>query len=32
MKTTPTNQWSCSQNEEYWDNYLFAIVNGEVSE
>lgn len=20
MKTTPTNQWSYSQNEEYWDN------------
>lgn len=23
MKTTPTNQWSCSQNEEYWDNNFF---------
>ena len=23
MKTTPTNQWSCSQNEEYWDNDFF---------
>ena len=20
MKTTPTNEWSYSQNEEYWDN------------
>ena len=23
MKTTPTNQWSYSQNEEYWDNDFF---------
>lgn len=23
MKTTPTNQWSYSQNEEYWDNNWF---------
>lgn len=23
MKITPTNQWSYSQNEEYWDNDFF---------
>lgn len=23
MKTTPTNQWSYSQNEEYWGNDFF---------
>lgn len=23
MKTAPTNQWTYSQNEEYWDNEFF---------
>lgn len=24
MKITPTNQWSYSQNEEYWDNDMLS--------